>query len=593
MVIPVTSSESGMKERDKSVRARESTRLAIRFPILICAVDPPGAAERISGWSIAVSNHGCKIESKGPLPVGRVADVTVVSTRKTGRGRVVWADPSPNTNGNYELAIQFDEPCNIWGLRFPPEDWEVEKKDRTVNPQETLANEITLDTSVVTASPAQAALPEPQEAAAAANGSAAIPNVSANPPQEMAEAHPQEPAYAADLETLDLTAMISDLANNRGDSISPEQAPVASLPQSFDSEIPAATDSPQVITERSGTPLHSPVLAQSLDAEGTPPPSTHSEISPVPTADPVTPPAGLGGSPSIPTSPANRLADAVRDLIQSTLSAEQGVAAERLIKALEDRMARMQVEVLDRVTHQIQSLVSAQTSVLKERADEFAGQSQQVLSVHLKQLAEAADQNARAAQSEAASTVERALSHLHDQVAEQLPQTEKKFLDECRTLAEQSVSVIVEDSLRTMSLRIAEANRGLEETAERTQKVLLDTSLQLEQQAVTKIDETTKYLEAQLRVVAQRIFSSFQQYTVAELGKKQRTMEVEFQQQMQAVSESSLFEMQGALSRMLEGLAETMRPAPSRGVSDPNSPKREPTLSASPVCETKSAGGES
>ena len=108
MVIPVTGSESGMKERDKSVRARESTRLAIRFPILICAVDPPGAAERISGWSIAVSNHGCKIESKGPLPVGRVADVTVVSTRKTGRGRVVWADPSPNTNGNYELAIQFD-----------------------------------------------------------------------------------------------------------------------------------------------------------------------------------------------------------------------------------------------------------------------------------------------------------------------------------------------------------------------------------------------------------------------------------------------------------------------------------------------------
>jgi hypothetical protein len=592
MVIPVTTSEFGTKERDKSVRARESTRLAIRFPILICAVDPPGAAERVSGWSVAVSNHGCKIEGKGPLPVGRVADVTVVSTRKTGRGRVVWADPSPNTNGNYELAIQFDEPCNIWGLRFPPEDWEVEKKDRTVNPQGTLAKEITLDTSVVTASPTQTVLPEPQEAAAAANGSAAIPNVLASPPQEIAEAHPEEPAYAADLETLDLTAMISDLANNRGDSISPEQAPVASLPQSFGSEIPAASDSPQVITERSGTPLQSPVLAQPLDAESTPP-STHSEISPVPTADPVTPPPGLGGSLSIPTSPANRLADAVRDLIQSTLSAEQGVAAERLIKALEDRMARMQLEVLDRVTHQIQSLVSAQTSVLKERADEFAGQSQQVLSIHLKQLAEAADQNARAAQSDAASTVERALSHLHDEVAEQLPQTEKKFLDECRTLAGQSVSVIVEDSLRTMSLRIAEANRGLEETAERTQKVLLDTSLQLEQQAVTKIDETTKYLEAQLRVVAQRIFSSFQQYTVAELGKKQRTMEVEFQQQMQAVSESSLFEMQGALSRMLEGLAETMRPTPSRGVSDSNSPKGEPTLSASPVCQTKSAGGGS
>lgn len=469
----------------------------------------------------------------------------------------------------------------------------MEKKDRTVNPQGTPAQEVGFDTSVLTAPPTQTALPEPQEGAAAANGSAETTNVSASPPQEMAEAHPQEPAYAADLETLDLTPMISDLANHTGDAISLEQAPVASLPQAFGSEMPTASDSPQVTTERSGTPIQSPVLAQSFDAESTPTPSTHSEISPVPTADPVTPPPGLGRSPSIPASPADRLADAVRDLIQSTLSAEQGVAAERLIKALEDRMARMQLEVLDRVTHQIQSLVSAQTSVLKERADEFNGQSQQVLSIHLKQLAEAADENARAVQSEAASTVERALNNLHDQVAEQLPQTEKKFLDECRTLAEQSLSAIVETSLRTLSLRIAEANRGLEETAERTQKVLLDTSLQLEQQAVTKIDETTKYLEAQLRVVAQRIFSSFQQYTIAELGKKQRTMEVEFQQQMQTVSESSLLEMQGALSRMLEGLAETMRPAPSRGVSDSNSPKGEPTLSTSPVCQTKSAGGES
>jgi len=505
----------------------------------------------------------------------------------------VWADSSPKPNGNYEFAIQFDEPCNLWGLRFPPEDSEVDQEDRTTRSQGTPAREISLDTSVPPASPIQTNLPAPQEDAASAMSAAAKPVVEVTSLQETAGADFEESVRGADLETLDLTPMISDLANNLGGAISPEHGPAARLPQSSVSEIPAPSDSPQVISETAVTPIPSPVFAQSPKVEGTAPPSTHSETSPAPLAQPVTALPGLEASPSILASPANRLADAVRDLIQSTLSAEQGVAAERLVKALEERMARMQLEVLGQVTQQVQTLVSAQTAVLKEKADEIAGQSQQVLSAHLKQLAEAADQNAIAVQGEAVSTVERALNNLHNQVAEQLPQAERKFLDQCRTLAEQSLSVIVEDSLRTMSLRIAEASKGFEETAERTQKVLLDTSLQLEQHAVTKIDETTKYLEAQLRVVAQRIFSSFQQYTIAELGKKQRSLEAAFQQQMQAVSESSLLEMQGALARMLEGLADKMRPAPGRGISDSNSSKGEPTLSASTVFQAKSAGGGS
>jgi hypothetical protein len=232
----------------------------------------------------------------------------------------------------------------------------------------------------------------------------------------------------------------------------------------------------------------------------------------------------------------------------------------------------MQLDVLDRLTEQIQSLVSAQTSVLRQRADETASESQPVLSVRLQQKAETADQDARAVQGEAVSAVERALDSFHNQVAEQLPQMEKKFLEQCRSLAEQSLSGILENSLRTMSLRIEEASKGLEKIEERTQKILHDTSLQLEKHAAAKIDETTKHIEAQLKEMAQRVYSNLQQYSVAELGRRQQAVEAEFRKQMQAVSESSLQEVQGALARMLQGLAEKMRPAPGQGISNSNNP---------------------
>jgi len=139
-------------------------------------------------------------------------------------------------------------------------------------------------------------------------------------------------------------------------------------------------------------------------------------------------------------------------------------------------------------------------------------------------------------------------------------------------MAEQSISGIVDSSLRTMSLRIEETSKGFEKIEERTQKILLDTSVLLEQHAATKIDETTKHMEAQLKEMAQRVYSNFQQYTAAELSRRQQAVDAEFRKQMQATSESTVQEVQGALARMLEGLAEKMRPAPGQEVSNSGTP---------------------
>jgi hypothetical protein len=568
------SSESVMKEREASVRARRATRVVVRLLVRISVVDPAGVTELVTGRSVAVNKYGCKIESKKCLRLNQVADVTVFATGKKGRGKVVWADSHLNKDGNYEFAVQFDEPCNLWGVEFPPEDWEVgQESQNPTPPRRTSGQEISSETSNQAAPPIQTDQTVTGAAVASAISEAAKSDVPAGTLQDMmVRPTPQKPAHDDESGSEDLTPTISGLAIGMGGKFSPEQASVASLPQRSDSEIPAASDFPQITTERTGTPIPSPVLTQSPGTERASSPSAPSKVSPVPTTDPVSQQPGLEVSQPIPATPAKRLADAVRDLIQSTVSAEQGLATERLVKVLEDRMARMQLDVLDRLTEQIQSLVSAQTSVLRQRADETASESQPVLSVRLQQKAETADQDARAVQGEAVSAVERALDSFHNQVAEQLPQMEKKFLEQCRSLAEQSLSGILENSLRTMSLRIEEASKGLEKIEERTQKILHDTSLQLEKHAAAKIDETTKHIEAQLKEMAQRVYSNLQQYSVAELGRRQQAVEAEFRKQMQAVSESSLQEVQGALARMLQGLAEKMRPAPGQGISNSNNP---------------------
>jgi phage-related protein len=314
------------------------------------------------------------------------------------------------------------------------------------------------------------------------------------------------------------------------------------------------------------------VVAQRSEAVSASSPSAQGDVSTVPTVEPVSPITGGEGDASITGTPASRLADAIRDLVQSTLSAQQSVAAERLIKTIEDRMAQTQQEVLDGLSEQVKSLVSVQTSLLKQRAEEIVSQSQQSLSAQLQQMTGAAGESAKAGQDKAIAAVESAMEDLHRRVAEQLPQTQTIFLDQCRSLAEQSLSGIVENALRTLSQRIEEANRGIDRLEERMQTILLDVSTQMDQNAAIRTDQAIKHMEKQLKEMAQRVYVNLQQYSVAELAGRQQAVEAAFRKQMQEVSEASLQEAQGALARMLHGLAEKMRPAPGQVGGSSNTP---------------------
>jgi hypothetical protein len=128
---PAVSTESAAKKQEASFRPRRTTRAVVSLSVQINVVGPAGAIEIITGRSVVVNKYGGKIESKKPLLPNQLAEVTVLATGKKGSGKVVWADPRLNKDGNYEFAVQFEEPCNPWGVEFPPEDWGVERQSQT------------------------------------------------------------------------------------------------------------------------------------------------------------------------------------------------------------------------------------------------------------------------------------------------------------------------------------------------------------------------------------------------------------------------------------------------------------------------------
>ena len=76
------------------------------------------------GETIVINRHGALISTTAALRVGLRVEVHVLLTGKRGLGGVVYVDPDqPRVCG-----VGLTNPENIWGLSFPPEDWQEETR---------------------------------------------------------------------------------------------------------------------------------------------------------------------------------------------------------------------------------------------------------------------------------------------------------------------------------------------------------------------------------------------------------------------------------------------------------------------------------
>ena len=108
-----------MKLLDISLKGRRSTRIALRVPVKI-GIRKSNAT--LDAHTTIINKNGARLECE--LPIDSMQEVVISThTGKTAIGQVIWAGTRPNFNGNFEFAIGLNQPANLFGVTFPPEDW--------------------------------------------------------------------------------------------------------------------------------------------------------------------------------------------------------------------------------------------------------------------------------------------------------------------------------------------------------------------------------------------------------------------------------------------------------------------------------------
>ena len=106
------------------VVGRRSARLSMIIPVTIQGMDTAGQTFRENTWTIGVNKQGAKIATFHPVSPG--SQITIVNPvlGRTARGRVIWVGEKRFPEDPFEVGVELIDPLNVWGIKFPPEDWQ-------------------------------------------------------------------------------------------------------------------------------------------------------------------------------------------------------------------------------------------------------------------------------------------------------------------------------------------------------------------------------------------------------------------------------------------------------------------------------------
>jgi hypothetical protein len=110
------------------LRKRRSTRIVQAVPLEVTGVDALGRpfVERTS--SLILNCHGCRYQSKHYVLKNMWVRLEVPNAEadkppRTVRGRVAWIQRPRTVRQLFQVALELENPGNVWGIAFPPEDW--------------------------------------------------------------------------------------------------------------------------------------------------------------------------------------------------------------------------------------------------------------------------------------------------------------------------------------------------------------------------------------------------------------------------------------------------------------------------------------
>lgn len=108
----------------EGVAGRRSTRIAIAIPITISGKDALGHPFKERARTVVINKHGAKITTFHQLALGAELSVDNHLLGRSAKATVVWLGDRRSPKVAVEIGIQLFEAQNLWGIEFPPEDWQ-------------------------------------------------------------------------------------------------------------------------------------------------------------------------------------------------------------------------------------------------------------------------------------------------------------------------------------------------------------------------------------------------------------------------------------------------------------------------------------
>jgi hypothetical protein len=112
---------------------RRSTRLSVAVPITISGEDAAGNDFRENTFTLNVNKHGAEIATSRALGTNAVITIENGTLGRKARARVVQRRERRTPNSPYEVSVELLDPENIWGVRFPPTDWEKDSPSKALS----------------------------------------------------------------------------------------------------------------------------------------------------------------------------------------------------------------------------------------------------------------------------------------------------------------------------------------------------------------------------------------------------------------------------------------------------------------------------
>src|ERR1700720_2524563 len=110
------------------LRKRRSTRIVQAVPLEVTGVDALGRPFMERTSSLILNCHGCRYQSKHYVLKNMWVKLEVPNPEsgrppRIVRGRVAWIQRPRTVRQLFQVALELENPGNVWGIAFPPEDW--------------------------------------------------------------------------------------------------------------------------------------------------------------------------------------------------------------------------------------------------------------------------------------------------------------------------------------------------------------------------------------------------------------------------------------------------------------------------------------